>query len=154
MIGSSPPVPSASALTVRVDLRQVGHEMDSETKHLQSYEDDTTQLLVFDTPGFGDTEGTTTDIANSIAISSMIRECQSVRFVILVEAESLRTGRGVLLKGLFDLLARFLNGAENYKVRLFSMVRYVDRCFRRHSSSDRSKRVMTTALTQTCRINE
>ena len=114
MIGSSPPVPSASALTVRVDLRQVGHEMDSETKHLQGYEDDTTQLLVFDTPGFGDTEGTTTDIANSIAISSMIRECQSVRFVILVEAESLRTGRGVLLRGLFDLLARFLKDAENY----------------------------------------
>ena len=36
---------------------------------------------------------------------------------VVVEADALGHARGASLKALFDLLARFLNGAENYKVQ-------------------------------------
>jgi hypothetical protein len=77
--------------------------------------------FVCDTPGFEDTEGNLVDIANSVAISSTIRSCRNVRFILLIEANSILSCRGGEFKKLLQLLGRFISDAcENlHSVTIF-----------------------------------
>ena len=93
-----------------------GHGGDSLTRYLQCVVDPASSAgnnLVFcDTPGFEDTEGSVVDIANAVAISWSIRQCRSVRLVLLIDASMFASQRGVELNKLLQLFKRFLINAD------------------------------------------
>eukprot|EP01052_Picozoa_sp_SAG31_P016232 SAG31_NODE_1068_length_10079_cov_5.365331_1_plen_1666_part_00 len=62
-----------------------------------------------DTPGFGDTEGSMIDVANSIATSGTIRACSSVRILLLVDQRMISASRGTHLKEVLKLANRFVS---------------------------------------------
>jgi hypothetical protein len=104
---------------VRLDVQDpiegcaIGHGGDSRTRYLQSIIDPAGDSLVFcDTPGFEDTEGSSVDIANAVAISWTIRQCRSVRLVLLLDASLFGSARGVELNKLLQLFKRFLINAD------------------------------------------
>jgi hypothetical protein len=90
----------------------VGHGGDSLTRYLQCVVDPVSsadnKLVFCDTPGFEDTEGSVVDIANAVAISWSIRQCRSVRLVLLIDASIFASPRGVELNKLLQLFKRFL----------------------------------------------
>jgi GTP-binding protein EngB required for normal cell division len=91
---------------------EVGHGGDSLTRYLQCVVNPASSAgnnLVFcDTPGFEDTEGSVVNIANAVAISWSIRQCKSVRLVLLIDASMFASQRGVELNKLLQLFKRFL----------------------------------------------
>jgi predicted GTPase len=95
----------------------VGHGGDSLTRYLQSVVDpsghDGKTLVFCDTPGFEDTEGSEVDIANAVAISWTIRQCRSVRLVLLINASMFADQRGVELNKLLHLFKRFLINTDD-----------------------------------------
>ena len=91
----------------------VGHTANSETRYLRSYVDrDGGNLLLCDTPGFEDTDGSNTDIANAVAISWAIRKSKTVRLVLIIESSTIGNGRGNDLCRLLTLFKRFLIDVE------------------------------------------
>lgn len=92
----------------------VGYTGNSETRYLRSYLDpsSTSRLVLCDTPGFEDTEGSDVDIANAVAIAWAIRHSKSVRLVLIVESSSILSTRGNELSKLFTLFKRFLINIE------------------------------------------
>jgi hypothetical protein len=113
---------ASDGYVVRLDIENplegcvVGHGGDSGTRYLHSIVDPAgssdNNLVFCDTPGFGDTEGSSVDIANAVAISWTIRQCRSVRLVLLIEASMFSSPRGVELSKLLHLFKRFLINAD------------------------------------------
>ena len=87
-----------------------GDGQDSKTKqvhaHIVAVGD--ANIVVCDTPGFGDTEGSDRDVANSIATSGTIRACASVRICVVVDQRLIENSRGTHLKTLLSLCRRFV----------------------------------------------
>jgi len=99
----------------------VGHS-DSETRYLRSYLDPTYEsgrMFLCDTPGFQDTVSPNVDIANAVAISWAIRRSNSVRLVLIIEANIILSTRGHELKNLFSLIQRFLDNVEDHLESVF-----------------------------------
>ena len=107
----------------------VGHTANSETRYLRSYVDrDGGNLLLCDTPGFEDTDGSNTDIANAVAISWAIRKSKTVRLVLIIESSTIGNGRGNDLCRLLTLFKRFLIDVEgnlDSVVPIFSICYYI-----------------------------
>lgn len=47
------------------------------------------EVLICDTPGFGDTNGIEVDIANQVGMVQALHECSSVRLLVILPATSL-----------------------------------------------------------------
>lgn len=46
-------------------------------------------LYICDTPGFGDSKGTTMDIANGVGMMNAIYSCKSVRIVLIITSDDI-----------------------------------------------------------------
>ena len=77
-------------------------------------------IIICDTPGFDDTNGPEVDIANGISIIRAIRECKSVRPVVLVSYKGIGD-RFEGLKNLTHLLAGLIPKIKN-EIRAFSYI--------------------------------
>ncbi|CAF4686848.1 unnamed protein product, partial [Rotaria sp. Silwood2] len=77
-------------------------------------------IIICDTPGFEDTNGPEVDIANGISIIRAIRECKSVRPVVLVSYKGIGD-RFEGLKNLTHLLACLIPKIKN-EIRAFSYI--------------------------------
>ena len=108
----------------------VGYTGNSETRYLRSYFDSSSDphLVLCDTPGFDDTEGSDIDIANAVAIAWAIRQSKTVRLVLVIESSSILSTRGNELSRLFTLFKRFL---VNIEETVQSVILFVS-CFEQH----------------------
>ena len=93
----------------------IGHDAKSETKYLRGFIDASSSpnLVLYDTPGFEDTEGGEVDIANSVAIAWAIRQSKTVRIVLVIDAYCILAPKGNELSKLFKLVKRFLVNMED-----------------------------------------
>ncbi len=73
----------------------IGHKSESETQFINALET-RHGFKLCDTPGFEDNRFIEIDIANSIGITSAIKECRSVRPVLLLSYHELIDGRGAV----------------------------------------------------------
>ena len=69
-------------------------------------------FVLMDTPGFKDNRGPEIDIANAICISQALSQCQSVRFLLLINYHELRTDRGQGLRETLDIVLKFIVSEE------------------------------------------
>jgi hypothetical protein len=60
-----------------------------------------------DSPGFKDTSGCEVDIANAFGINEAIKNCESLRIVILISKDSIGD-KGQYIKDLSNLLVRMI----------------------------------------------
>ena len=87
-------------------------------------------IVLCDTPGFEDTNGPEVDIANGISIVRAIRQCKTVKPVVLVSYKSIGD-RFEGLKSLIHLLARLIPGIQD-QIKAFSYI------FTKYPSSERT----------------
>ena len=96
----------------------IGNSATSTTVLLNSHQDSETGLTYIDTPGFNnvggdDDEDTTIDAANSAAIMSTIRSCNTLRIVFLISVkDELNTTKAGQIKKLFEVMDKFIKDAS------------------------------------------
>jgi len=109
----------------------IGNSSSSQTLLLHSYSDQETDLIYIDTPGFnnvGDNEGNdiTVDAANSAAIMSAIRSCNTLRIVFLINVkDELNTTKAGQIKKLFGVMDKFIRDAST---RMHSVLMLFTHC--------------------------
>jgi hypothetical protein len=84
-------------------------------------------MILWDAPGFEDSGGCEHNIANAVNLERLLRAAAasaSAGFVVLVvlDAPSLDSGRGLLVKRTLDMLARLLGGRAALEANLSSLV--------------------------------
>ena len=102
---------------------EIGHAKTSMTKHINYYVhqqvDTTTQeeeeVVYIDSPGFEDTDGTEMDIATSVMMSQVAKQCKSLRFVILINYASLLEDRGGAMRSVLKLTRSFVQDFNEEK---------------------------------------
>ena len=107
--------------TNRLEKVRTSSSSKSETRYITSVPVDLTELgsinrgqvILCDTPGFGDTAGPEVDIANALSIVEAIRKSKSVKPVILVSYKSIGD-RYQGLKSLAHILAGMIPSIEDH----------------------------------------
>jgi GTP-binding protein EngB required for normal cell division len=101
---------------------EIGHAETSMTKHINCYVrqqvESTTQegeVVYVDSPGFEDTDGTEMDIATSVMMSQVAKQCKSMRFVILINYASLLEDRGGAMRAVLKLTRSFVQDFNDEK---------------------------------------
>ena len=95
---------------------------ESETKFMTAVEIDYKNVglikkgsvFLCDSPGFDDTNGPEVDIANGHGIARVIKNCKSVRPIILISAEDYAASRMKGLKSLTQIIIGMLNNPKEY----------------------------------------
>jgi hypothetical protein len=87
---------------------EIGHGLQSMTRHVRCYLRQSTSTYYVDTSGFGDTYGIETDIATSICIREIAERAGKLRFVVLVNAFQFYTDRSTELRKNLDIAAKFI----------------------------------------------
>ncbi|MBX9703462.1 MAG: hypothetical protein K2Q34_05075 [Alphaproteobacteria bacterium] len=101
---------------------KIGQELDSETLYPQWVQID--DLILFDLPGFNDTDGTIRNLINSAFIHQIINEATSVRFVLVAGQDEVTAARGYYIKTLFHAMKRaFMQSAVIENNSLFIMTK-------------------------------
>ncbi len=86
--------------------------MKSETKilsgHLHS------GLIFIDSPGLKDTAGIAVDIANAIGITNIVVSAKSVRLLLLIDCNSVESGRGEAFRDFITMMSKFLSNIDQF----------------------------------------
>lgn len=99
---------------------EIGHEKASKTSAINCLERKTGKrdpevMFYVDSPGFEDTNGLEVDIATSIMIAQVAKQCKSLRFVILINYASLIETRGDAMRAVLKIIRTFVQDFEARK---------------------------------------
>ncbi|KAL4505988.1 hypothetical protein ABPG72_013749 [Tetrahymena utriculariae] len=72
------------------------------------------EVIICDTPGFNDSEGKESDIANLTGITKCISVCNSIKPIVLISEKQI-SDRGQGIKHLANIIKRMVNPQQNFK---------------------------------------
>lgn len=98
------PISDSCSVDLETFKASAGSQSETRGIHALALDENT---LICDTAGFDDTAGTEMDIANGIGIANAVRQCRSVKPVVLISDKGMGD-RGEKVCGLFKTVASFL----------------------------------------------
>ena len=87
---------------------EIGHGLQSKTRHMRSYLRQDTSTFYVDSSGFGDTQSVETDIATSICVREIAQRAGRLRFIVLINAFQFYSNRATELRKHLDVVAKFI----------------------------------------------
>jgi hypothetical protein len=105
---------------------EIGHGLESKTRHVRAYLREATSTYYVDSSGFGDTQGIETDIATSMCVQEIAQRAGKLRFVVLVNAFQFFSDRATELRRNLDVVAKFIG--HNFRDHKFSFTFLFTHC--------------------------
>ncbi|CAE8651577.1 unnamed protein product [Polarella glacialis] len=99
-----------------LDDFRIGHDLQSETKHIIPFEREDSGVVYLDSPGYEDTAGPEVDFATSISYQKVAATCGQLRFLVLVSCASFLDNRGGAIRSLTKLLSSLVHGFDTHKL--------------------------------------